>query len=90
MTDRRYNDDEVAAIFSKAAEGPPTPALGVARTEGLTLADLQEIGREVGITPEAVAQAAAAVDLRPLAAAQTFLGLPIGVERRIALNRWPG
>ena len=88
MSDRRYDDEEVAAIFLKAAEGPQTPPLQLPRDEGLTLADLQDIGREVGIPPEAVAQAAQSVDLGPRGASQTFLGLPIGVERTIPLNRW--
>jgi len=64
MTDRRYNDDEVSAIFLAAAEGPQATSLSVPRSEGLTLADLQEIGREVGIAPEAVAQAARGLELR--------------------------
>jgi hypothetical protein len=88
MTDRRYNDEEVAAIFLAAAEGPQTPPLHRPREEGLTLTDLQEIGREVGIPPDAVAQAAQSLDLRGQAVSRTFLGLPIGVERTVALNRW--
>jgi hypothetical protein len=88
MTDRRYNDEEVAAIFLAAAEGPQTPPLHAPHEEGLTLADLQEIGREVGIAPDAVAQAARSLDLRGRAASRTFFGLPIGVERAVALNRW--
>jgi hypothetical protein len=87
MTDRRYDDDEIAAIFQKAAEGPQTPPLQAARDEGMTLAELQEIGREVGISPEAVASAARALDVRPQARERSFLGLPIGVERTIALDR---
>jgi hypothetical protein len=87
MTDRRYNDDEIAAIFLSAAEGPQTPPVHMPRDEGLTLADLQEVGREVGIAPEAVAHAAQSLAPRGQAASQTFLGLPIGVERTIALNR---
>jgi len=63
MTDRRYNDEEVAAIFLRAAEGPQSLPLTLSRDEGLTLADLPEIGREVGIPPEAVSQAAQAVAL---------------------------
>lgn len=88
MTDRRYNDEEVAAIFLTAAEGPQTPPPHIPRDEGLTLADLQDIGREVGIPPEAVVRAAQSLDLRGQAVSQTFLGLPIGVERTVALNRW--
>lgn len=87
MTERRYDDDEIAAIFLAAAEGPQTAPVPVRRDEGLTLADLQEIGREVGIAPESVARAAHSLARRGQAASQTFLGLPIGVERTIALDR---
>lgn len=88
MTDRRYNDEEVAAIFLVAAEEAQTPPRPVPHDEGLTLADLQEIGREVGIAPAAVAQAAQSLDLRGRGVSRTLLGLPIGVERTVTLNRW--
>lgn len=58
MADRRYNDTEIAAIFSAATEGPQGRQPDVPREEGLTLADLQAIGREVGIPSDAVARAA--------------------------------
>src|SRR5216117_2362596 len=88
MADRRYNDKEIAAIFRAAAEQEPqSPQREVARDEGLTLAELQAIGSEVGISPAAVAQAAQALDIRQGAAARTFLGLPIGVARTVNLNR---
>src|SRR2546423_15320789 len=79
MAERRYNDKEIAAIFRAAAEGPQESQPDVSREEGLTLADLQAIGREVGISSEAVAQAAQALDVRRPAPARTFLGLPTGV-----------
>jgi hypothetical protein len=87
MTDRRYDDEEVAAIFRAAAEGPPPPPPHASAEQGLTLTDLQAIGREVGIAPDAVAQAAAALEVRRGATSPTFLGLPIGVERTVTLNR---
>ena len=88
MAERRYNDKEIAAIFRAAAEeGPQSPQREVARDEGLTLAELQAIGSEVGIPSDAVAQAARAVDVRLGAASRTFLGLPIGVARTVDLNR---
>ncbi len=87
MTDRRYNDKEMAAIFRAASEGPLSPQREVPPEEGLTLADLQAIGREVGISPAAVAQAAQALDIRRETAARTLLGLPIGVARTVSLNR---
>src|SRR5215510_10440606 len=87
MPERRYTDTEIAAIFRAAADGPQPPAREVPRDEGLTLADLQTIGREVGIAPDAVAQAAHALDVRVGAQSRTFLGLPIGVSRTVNLNR---
>ncbi len=88
MAERRYNDKEIAAIFRAAAdEGPQSPQREVARDEGLTLAELQQIGTEVGISSDAVAQAARAVDVRLGAASRTILGLPIGVSRTVNLNR---
>jgi hypothetical protein len=88
MAERRYNDKEIAAIFRAAAEqDPSSPQREVARDEGLTLAELQAIGGEVGMSSEAVAQAARAVDVRLGAASRTFLGLRIGVARTVNLNR---
>jgi len=88
MAERRYNDKEIAAIFRAAAEeGTQSPQREVARDEGLTLAELQAIGSEVGIPSDAVAQAARAVDVRLGAASRTFFGLPIGVARTVNLNR---
>ena len=87
MTDRRYNDKEMAAIFRAATEGSQSPQREVPREEGLTLPELQAIGREVGISPAAVAQAAQALEVRQGAASQTMLGLPIGVARTVNLNR---
>ena len=84
MPERRYSDDEVAEIFRLATAQPPR--LGAA-TDGLTLAELTEIGREVGISEETVAAAARAVDAAPHSATQTLLGLPIGVARTVTLDR---
>lgn len=87
MTDRRYDDDEVAEIFQKAAEGPQSLPRQAARDEGMSLAELQDIGREVGISPEAVESAARSLEVRPRGGIRSFLGLPIGVARTIALDR---
>jgi hypothetical protein len=86
MTERRYNDKEITAIFRAAAEGPQAPHREVPPQEGLTLAELQTIGREVGISPDAVAQAAQGLDVQR-GAVFTWLGLPIGVARTVNLNR---
>jgi hypothetical protein len=89
MADRRYTDDEIAAIFQRATEGPESQGTSIqsAGGEGMTLAELQDIGREVGISPEAIDSAAKAIDLRPRAGTRKFLGLTIGVERIVDLER---
>lgn len=88
MPDRRYSEEEIAAIFAKAVERSELPSLQAPHDDGLTLVELQQIGREVGIAPDAVAQAARSLDVQPRAALRRFLGLPIGVERTIMLDRW--
>ncbi|MEX2181930.1 MAG: hypothetical protein WD771_07805 [Gemmatimonadaceae bacterium] len=56
MGERQYSDEEVAAIFARATETQhPAPREGTSG-QGMTLAQLQEIGREVGIAPDLVAQ----------------------------------
>jgi hypothetical protein len=88
MAERRYDDREIAAIFRAASEGPQVTApREVPREDGLTLSDLQAIGREVGIPPEAVAQAARSLDVRQAGVSLTLFGLPIGVARTVNLSR---
>jgi hypothetical protein len=94
MAERRYSDQETAAIFKAAAELQQAeltaPAGGVAAIsagDGMTLAQLEEIGREVGIPSELVARAAHGLDRRGRVTVRRFLGLPIGVGRTIALDR---
>lgn len=83
--ERRYHDHEIAAIFEQAAEAQ-AGARAHRRDEGLTLAELQEVGAAVGIAPEFVARAARAVDHRGRAAPRkTILGLPLGVSRTVVL-----
>ena len=87
MPERRYDDKEIAAIFRAATEGPRVPQREVPRDEGLTLADLQAIGGEVGIAADAIAHAAQALDVRRGPESRTLWGLPIGVRRTVDLNR---
>src|SRR5262245_24168168 len=84
---RRYTDEETAAIFRLAAEGAKTRALQPGGGEGLTLNELQPIGRELAIAPDAVVRAAQALEVRKSGVSRTLLGLPIGVERRVNLGR---
>ena len=49
--------------------------------------EVHDIGRDVGIAPEAVTRAANALELGAPTAARTFMGFPISVERTVVLNR---
>lgn len=87
MADRRYNDKEVAEIFRSASEGLQLPRKQESVEKGLSLADLQSIAGQVGISSDAVVQAATALDVRKGSSQRTLLGLPIGVSRSIDLDR---
>lgn len=89
MAERRYTDDEVAAIFARASEAERRAPrrLRAGTDEGLTLADLKEIGREAGIAPDLVAQAARELDQVRQPTTVKFLGLPLGVGRTVTLDR---
>lgn len=87
MTNRRYSDEEVAAIFAKAIEAEAPTLEAPAREGGLTLNELHDIARDVGIAPEVVTRAANSLDAGAPVAARTFLGFPIAVERTVVLNR---
>jgi len=88
MTERRYSEDEVAAIFRAATEGAESQGVPGEHADGITLRDLQAIAREVGISPMAAERAARALE-HPSAPAvsRTLLGLPLAVERTVALPR---
>lgn len=91
MTDeRRYSEDEVEEILDlvtrSSGSGSPNRSAG----EGPTLAELQEIGREVGLAPSRIAEAAAALDVRGAALPRgRAFGMPISVGRVVELPRAP-
>jgi hypothetical protein len=87
MSERRYSDEEVAAIFERASETELTSLPVPAEGRGLTLAALQDIGREVGISPESISLAARSLDQAGRPALQKFLGLPIGVGQTLEFDR---
>lgn len=87
MTERRYTEDEVAAIFERAAHAEATGHAPTPARAGRTLAELQEIGEEVGLSRELVARAARAFDAPRSAAGRSFLGLPLAVGRTVDLQR---
>lgn len=84
--ERRYNDAEIAEIFRQAAEAQEAAQRQLGHGEGLTLAELQEIGQEAGITPAFIARAAAGVARTArVAPPKTLLGLPITASHTIDL-----
>ena len=89
--ERKYREDEVSDIFALAtsadsADGASLPVL--ADQKGLTLEELQQVGREVGLSPERVAAAAAAVGARSESLPRrTSLGAPVSVGRVVELPR---
>ncbi len=90
MTERRYNDDEVAAIFERASDsqnagGGALP--GSRGGDGLTLAELEDIGREVGIPAPLIQRAARSLDVAERTGGRRMLGLPIGVSHTVDLER---
>jgi len=87
MTERRYDEKQVAEIFGRATEAQHEAARPAGAGEGMTLADVQEIGRQVGITAEAVADAARSLDRREPRFRRRFLGLTVGVGRIVELDR---
>lgn len=88
MTERRYNDEEVAEIFARASETEQaTRHQLTSPNEGMTLTQLQQIGSEAGIAPELVAQAARTLDQPLQPQIPVFLGLPIGAARTVKLER---
>ena len=87
---RRYEDEEVRAIFGAAAEGGDVAQAPRSGGSGLTLRDLQDIGREVGLAPERIARAALALDQRRDALPRrTLLGMPVTTGRVVDLARAP-
>ena len=95
MTERRYSDEEVDAIFTRASEVEHDAPQRLQSAEGRTLAELQAIGREAGLSPEAVAQAARALDQPVDRNVQRVDGGPrssgdSNMVRRSRLRAWRG
>lgn len=87
MTDRRYSDDEVAAIFARATEVQEKEPMGLTRVDGMSLGELQAIGKEAGISPQQIAQAALALDQPAAPPVPSVFGIPIGASHTVQLTR---
>lgn len=76
---RRLTESEVTAVLRRAAED--------ADQHGLTVAQVQEIGSEVGLSPDAVRRAlaeSASGSLRP-SSLKRSVGIPVGVAKEVVL-----
>jgi hypothetical protein len=82
---RRYDEQEIAEILQRATE--PDEAAPPAAGSGLTLAQIQEVGSEVGITPARIEHAARLLDLPEASPPARFLGAPRSVARMVPLDR---
>ena len=60
MPDQRtYTEEEVAAIFERAAKEQQESLQKMNKNAGLSLSELQEIGEQTGIDPALISKAAA-------------------------------
>jgi len=86
--ERKYREDEVGEIFALAASADGADLPAIADPEGLTLGELQAVGREVGLAPKRVAEAAATLDARAdTLSHRASLGAPVSVGRVVELPR---
>ncbi|MDH5804565.1 MAG: hypothetical protein OEZ54_05215 [Gemmatimonadota bacterium] len=79
MTERRYNEDEVALILRNAVDAG-TEDVPAAASKGLSLSELKEIGAEVGIDAARLEAAATALDRRDVAQTGTVLRIPATMQ----------
>ena len=86
MSERRFTEEEVAQIIKHATELEHSDKSLVPSGSGLTLAELEEIGREAGISPDAMHQAVRRLDTSDQST-RRLLGFPIGVGRTVELDR---
>ena len=83
---RRYDEQEIAAIFKQAAADQESAQRQPPHGGGLTLAEIEKIGAEAGIDPAFIARAAHVLDQKASAPPpKTSLGLPVSVARTVDL-----
>lgn len=88
--ERRYQDHEVRKILDLAIGQEDAPVKSISAADGLTLLDLQEVGRQVGVPPDRITQAVATLEGRGEPVPRgTTLGLPTSVGRIVSLPRSP-
>lgn len=86
---RRYGEDEIRTIFERAGSGEDSSRHTGSSSEGLTLAELQVIAQEVGLSPARIANAAATLDFPTSSERRNRLGMPVPVSRTVLVARLP-
>jgi hypothetical protein len=87
VPERRYTDEEVQRILASAVESDAALPGGSADA-GMTLAEIQGIAKEAGVSLASVSAAAAALDrVPPTPTSSRMLGLPVGVGSTVPLPR---
>jgi hypothetical protein len=74
-SDRRYTDQEVALVLHRAAELEERRTAGPGR--GLTLRELHDIAREVGLGPDVIDEAVSTLQSARVPGAGSLLGPPV-------------
>lgn len=88
MAERKYNGQEITDIFERAAQEQEAARRSRPADEGLTLSELQKIGKESGITPEFIARAAAAIEGGERnAIVEKVLGFPFVVSQTVPIAK---
>lgn len=88
MTPRRYDEEEVAEILRRATQTSDALVPPADRTDGLTIAEIQEIGSEVGIEPSRIEHAARSLEpVDEVGREVRFLGAQQSVSRVVPLER---
>lgn len=86
MPARRYSDEEVRRLLALAAEAEGAAAAEPDRP--WTLGEVEQIGAEVGIAPQAIAAAALALERPPVTPEHArYFGFPVAVSRAVPLGR---
>ncbi len=87
MSERRYDEAEIRAIFARAAREQEEVQRRLGSDDGLTLAELTQIGEESGLSAAFVARAASSLGRMGSAPPPTHaFGLPVGVSRTVRLD----
>lgn len=88
--ERTFSENEVREILDLAIGKEDAPVQSITSVDGLTLPQLQEVGREVGLPAHRITEAVAVFEGRgELVPRGKSLGLPVSVGSVVSLPRSP-